>query len=56
MLKKQWFYCVFAQKCKKNNGFTVFSLKDIEKAMVLLCVRLNMLKNRWFYCVFAQES
>ena len=35
MLKKQWFYCVFAPKCWKNIGFTVFSLQNVEKALVL---------------------
>ena len=35
-------------------GFIVFSLKNGEKPLVLLCFRWNMLKNNWFYCVFAQ--
>ena len=42
-VKKHWFYCVFAQNCKKkkNIGFTVFSLKNGNK--------------RWFYFVFDQK-
>ena len=32
----------------------MFSLKSIEKALVLLCFRSKMLKNHWFYCVFVQ--
>ena len=35
MLKKHWFYYVFAQKCWKTIGFTVFSLKNVEKPLVL---------------------
>ena len=27
----------------------VFSLKSIEKALVLLCFRSKRLKNNWFY-------
>ena len=30
-------------------GFIVFSLKKVEKPLVLLCFHLNMLKNHWFY-------
>ena len=41
-VKSQWFYCVFAQKCKKNNWF--------------YCVFAQKCKtNQWFYCVFAQK-
>ena len=40
---------------QKNIGFTVFSLKNVEQPVVLLCFRSNMLKNHWFYCVFAQK-
>ena len=29
-------------------GFIVFSLENVEKAMVLLCFRLKMLKNSGF--------
>ena len=36
MLKNHWFYCVFAQKYWKSIGFTVFSLKKVEKPLVLL--------------------
>ena len=54
-VKNHWFYCVFAQKCWKTIGFTVFSRKKVEKALVLLCVRSKMLKNHRFYCVFAQK-
>ena len=35
-LKNHWFYCVFAQKYWKSIGFTVFSLKKVEKPLVLL--------------------
>ena len=55
VLKKHWFYCVFAHKCWKSIGVIVFSLKNCEKALVLLCFRWNMLKKHWFYCVFAQK-
>ena len=55
-VKCQRFYCVFAPKCWKGNGFTVFSHKKVEKALVLLCFRSNMLKTHWFYCVFAQKG
>ena len=37
-------------------GFTVFSLHNVEKALVLLCFRSKMLKKHWFYCVFAQKG
>ena len=54
IMKKHWFYCVFAQKvaflvkilvpkCKKH--------KNVEKPLVLLCFRSKMLKNHWFYSV-----
>ena len=33
----------------------MFSLKNVKKPLVLLCVRSKMLKNHWFYCVFAQK-
>ena len=42
-------------KTWKSIGFTVFSLKNVEKPLVLLCFRSKMLKNHWFYCVFAQK-
>ena len=35
---------------EKAVGFTVLSLKSIEKALVLLCFRSKRLKNNWFYC------
>ena len=54
-LGPRWFYCVFAPKCWKSIGFTVFSLQNVEKAMVLLCFRSKMLKNQWFYCGFDQK-
>ena len=53
-VKNHWFYWVFAQKCWKSIGFTVFSLKSDKKALVLLCFRSKMLKKHRFYCVFAQ--
>ena len=34
----------------------MFSLKSIEKALVLLCFRSKVLKKHWFYCVFAQKG
>ena len=37
MLKKHWFYCVFAQKGSKSSGFTMFSLKELKKTVVVLC-------------------
>ena len=33
----------------KTIGFTVFSLENVKKPLVLLCVRSKMLKNHWFY-------
>ena len=42
-------------KTWKTNGFTVFSLKNVKKSLVLLCFRSNMLENHWFYCVFAHK-
>ena len=47
--KKHWFYSVFAQQCWTSIGFILFSLKNVEKALVLLCFRSNMLKNHWYY-------
>ena len=44
------FYCVFDQKVFKSIGFTVCSLKSIEKALVLLCFRSKKLKNQRLYC------
>ena len=41
---------VSLKNVKKTIGFTVFSLKSIEKALVLLCFRSKRLKNQWFYC------
>ena len=52
VLKKQWLYCVFAQKYWKSIGFIVFSLKSVEKALVLRArddVNDDMQKNHWFY-------
>ena len=54
-VKNHWFYCVFAQKCKKTIGFTVFSLKHVKKPLVLLCFRSKSLKKHWFYFVFAHK-
>ena len=34
----------------------MFSLKNVEKPLVLLCFRSKMLKNHWFYCVFVQKD
>ena len=36
ILTHHWFYCVFDQKYWKSIGFTVFSLKKVEKPLVLL--------------------
>ena len=44
------------RECWNTIGFTVFSLKDVEKLVVSLCFRSKMLKNHWFYCVFAQKG
>ena len=33
----------------------MFSLKSIEKALVLLCFRSKRLKNHWFYCKNAKK-
>ena len=33
----------------------MFSLKDVEKPLVLHCFLSKMLKNHWFYCVFTQK-
>ena len=41
---------------EKSIGFTVFSVKYIEKPLVLLCFRSKMLKKHWFYCVVAQHK
>ena len=43
VLKKQWFYYVFAQRLWKRTGFIVFSLKHVEKALVLPCFRSKKL-------------
>ena len=55
MLKKHWFYIVFAQTILKSIGFTVFLLKNVKKPSVLLCFPSKMLKNHWFYCAFVQK-
>ena len=61
---------VFSLKTiKKTTGFTLFSLKHAEQALVLLCFRSKMtkplvlwcfrskvLKKHWFYCGFAQKG
>ena len=39
MLNKHLFYSVFAPKCWKNNPFTVFSLQNVEKPLVLQAKR-----------------
>ena len=54
-LGNHWFYCVFAPQCWKTIGFIVFSLKNVEKPVVLLCFRSKMLKNHWLYYVFTQK-
>ena len=70
ILKKQWFYYVFARTCRKSACFTRYSLANVEIPLVLLCFRstmLNkhlfflcfrskMLKKHWFYCVFAHKA
>ena len=33
----------------------MFSLQNVEKALVLLCFRSKMLKKHWSYCVFAPK-
>ena len=48
-LKKHWFYGVFARKYQKTVGFTLFSLKNNEKAMVLLGCPQNRLFLHWLY-------
>ena len=50
-----WFYYVFVQKWWKTIGCIVFSLKNVEKPLVLLCFRSKILKKQWWYCVFAQK-
>ena len=52
MLKNNWFYCVFAQKCWKTIGFIVFSLTNVEKAFVLLCFWGLGLRKHWIYSHF----
>ena len=47
-LKTHWFYCVFAHKGWKTIGFIVFSLKKVEKPLVLLYFRFKVLL---FECV-----
>ena len=37
-------------KTWKTIGFTMCSLKSVEKALVLLCFRSKRLNNQWFYC------
>ena len=54
-VKKQWFYIVFAQNCSKSIGFTMCSLKIVEKALVLHCFGSKLLKKHWFYSVLAQN-
>ena len=54
-MKNRWFYSVFDPNLKKTSGFTVFSLKTVEKPVVLLCFRSTLKKKQWFYCVFAQN-
>ena len=45
-----------AQSGVATIGFTIFSFKQIEKPLVLLCFRLQRLKNHWLYCVFHQKG
>ena len=40
----------------KNLGFTVFSLKHVEKALVLECFGSKMLKKHWFCYVSALKK
>ena len=37
---------------EKTIGCMMCSLKNVEKQMVLWCVRSKMLKNQWFYIGF----
>ncbi len=36
-------------------GFTVFSLNNVEKPLILMCFRSKMVNDYWFYCAFAQK-
>ena len=64
MFQKHWLYSVFAGNVEKavvlqyqkSNGLIMCSLKNVEKAMVLLCFRSNMLKYQWFYCAFCKKN
>ena len=47
--------CNLVPKCWTTIGFTVCSLQNVEKPLVLLCFRSKRLKKHWFYCVFAQN-
>ena len=42
-------------KTWKSIGFTVFSLKIVEKALVLQCFGSKLLKKHWFYNVLAPK-
>ena len=56
MVKKQWFYCVFAWKCWTTIGYIILWYRSkLKKTMVLLCFGTKMLKNQWFYGVFIQK-
>ena len=41
------------QMFKTYIGFTIFSLKDIEKSFVFFHFRSQLSKKHWFNCVFA---
>ena len=41
---------------EKTIGVIVFSLKSVEKPLVLLHFRSKMLKHHWFYCVFPHKG
>ena len=49
VLKKQSFYYVFAQQCWKNNGFIMFSFKNVDsfqKCIVFDLEAPNVTKTR----------
>ena len=52
-VKNHWFYCVFAQKCKKTHMVLLcFRSTLLKKPLVLLRFRSKILKKHWFYLVF----
>ena len=55
MLKKHWFYNVFAPKCWKSTGFTLFSLQNVKQTLVLHCFHFKMLKSIGFTVLSLQN-